>query len=125
TLRMDFGEGLIGTAAQERRTVIVDDVRTDSRYIEVVKEARSELAIPLMLKNRVVGVLDIESPEIGYFREEQVHVLNLLASQIAIAINNANIYESERHNREMLAMLYEVSLDMTSTLEINKFSHQI
>jgi sigma-B regulation protein RsbU (phosphoserine phosphatase) len=125
TLRIGFGEGLIGTAAREQRTVVVDDVRTDSRYIEVVKEARSELAMPLMLKNRVVGVLDIESPEIGYFREEQVHVLNLLASQIAIAINNANIYESERHNREMLAMLYEVSLDMTSTLEIDEVFHRI
>jgi sigma-B regulation protein RsbU (phosphoserine phosphatase) len=44
--------------------VIVDDVRDDPRYIEVVKEARSELAIPLMLKNRVVGVLDIESPRL-------------------------------------------------------------
>src|SRR5262245_57897803 len=124
-LRINFGEGLIGSAALERRTVIVDDVRTDPRYIEVVKEARSELAIPLMLKNRVVGVLDIESPEIGYFREEQVRILDLLASQIAIAINNANIYESERHNREMLSMLYEVSLDMTSTLEIDEVFRRI
>ena len=55
TLRINFGEGLIGTAAVEQRTVIVDDVRDDPRYIEVVKEARSELAIPLMLKNRVVN----------------------------------------------------------------------
>jgi sigma-B regulation protein RsbU (phosphoserine phosphatase) len=125
TLRINFGEGLIGTAALEQRTVVVDDVRSDPRYIEVVKEARSELAIPLMLKNRVVGVLDIESTEIGYFREEQVRILNLLASQIAIAINNANIYESERHNREMLAMLYEVSLDMTSTLEIDEVFRRI
>jgi sigma-B regulation protein RsbU (phosphoserine phosphatase) len=125
TLRINFGEGLIGTAALEKRTVIVDDVRDDPRYIEVVKEARSELAIPLMLKNRVVGVLDIESPDIAYFREQQVSILNMLASQIAIAINNANIFESERHNREMLAMLYEVSLDMTSTLEIDEVFRRI
>ena len=125
TLRINFGEGLIGTAALEQSTLVVDDVRTDPRYIEVVKEARSELAIPLMLKNRVVGVLDIESPEIGYFREEQVSILNLLASQIAIAINNANLYEVERRNREMLAMLYEVSLDMTSTLEIDEVFHRV
>jgi sigma-B regulation protein RsbU (phosphoserine phosphatase) len=125
TLRINFGEGLIGTAAREQRTLVVDDVRTDPRYIEVVKEARSELAIPLMLKDRVVGVLDIESPEIGYFSEEQVSLLNLLASQIAIAINNANIYESERDNREMLSMLYEVSLDMTSTLELDEVFHRI
>jgi sigma-B regulation protein RsbU (phosphoserine phosphatase) len=125
TLRINFGEGLIGTAALEQRTVIVDDVRDDPRYIEVVKEARSELAIPLMLKNRVVGVLDIESPDIAYFREQQVSILNMLASQIAIAINNANIFESERHNREMLSMLYEVSLDMTSTLETDEVFRRI
>jgi len=124
-MRINFGEGLIGTAALEQGTLVVDDVRTDPRYIEVVKEARSELAIPLMLKNRVVGVLDIESPEVGYFREEHVTILNLLASQIAIAIDNANIYESERRNREMLAMLYEVSLDMTSTLEVDEVFHRI
>jgi sigma-B regulation protein RsbU (phosphoserine phosphatase) len=78
-----------------------------------------------MLKNRVIGVLDIESPEIAYFQDEQVRILNLLASQIAIAINNAHIYESERNNREMLAMLYDVSLDMTSTLEIDEVFHRI
>jgi phosphoserine phosphatase RsbU/P len=124
-LRIAFGEGLIGTAAMEQRPVVVDDVRTDPRYIEVVKAARSELAIPLMVKNRVVGVLDIESPVIGYFRDQQVRFLNLLASQIAIAIDNANIYESERRNREVMSMLYEVSLDMTSTLEIDEVFHRI
>jgi sigma-B regulation protein RsbU (phosphoserine phosphatase) len=124
-LRIGFGEGLIGTAAMEQRPVVVDDVRTDPRYIEVVKEARSELALPLIVKGRVVGVLDIESPEVGYFRDQQVRVLNLLASQIAIAIDNANIYDSERRNREMLSMLYEVSLDMTSTLEIDEVFHRI
>jgi len=124
-LHIAFGEGLIGTAAMEQRPVVVDDVRTDPRYIEVVKAARSELAIPLMVKNRVVGVLDIESPEVGYFRDQQVRFLNLLASQIAIAIDNANIYESERRNREVMSMLYEVSLDMTSTLEIDEVFHRI
>jgi sigma-B regulation protein RsbU (phosphoserine phosphatase) len=124
-IRIGFGEGLIGTSAMEQRPVVVDDVRKDPRYIEVVKAARSELALPLMVKNRVVGVLDIESPEIGYFRDQQVSVLNLLASQIAIAVDNANIYDSERRNREMLSMLYEVSLDMTSTLEIDEVFHRI
>src|ERR1700752_3676561 len=58
-LYLKFGEGLIGTAAKEQRTVVVDDVLNDPRYIEVVKSARSELAMPLIVKGRVVGVLDI------------------------------------------------------------------
>ncbi|PYS05746.1 MAG: hypothetical protein DMG12_06460 [Acidobacteria bacterium] len=64
-LRIPIGQGVTGTAALERKPVIVDDVRKYPRYIETVKAARSELAVPLVSKNRVVGVLDIESPEIG------------------------------------------------------------
>jgi sigma-B regulation protein RsbU (phosphoserine phosphatase) len=84
-LRIKVGEGVTGTAAMERTTVVVDDVRKYPRYIEAVKNTRSELAVPLLSRNRVVGVLDIESPQPGYFRQDQVKLLNLLAHQIAIA----------------------------------------
>src|SRR2546428_8372596 len=124
-LRIKIGNGVTGTAAMERTIVVVDDVRTYPRYIEAVKNIRSELAVPLISQNRVVGVLDIESPEPGYFREDQVKLLNLLASQIAIAIENARVYESERRNRELLALLYDISLEMGSTLEIDELVHKI
>jgi sigma-B regulation protein RsbU (phosphoserine phosphatase) len=125
TLRIKLGDGVTGTAAMERTTVVVDDVRKYPRYIEAVKRARSELAVPLISRNRVVGVLDIESPEPGYFRENQVKLLNLLASQIAIAIENARVYESERRNRELLALLYDISLEMSSTLEVDELVRKI
>src|SRR5437867_1412533 len=125
TLRIKVGDGVTGTAAMERTTVVVEAVRQYPRYIEAVKNARSELAVPLISRNRVVGVLDIESPEPGYFREDQVKLLNLLASQIAIAIENARVYESERRNRELLALLYDISLEMGSTLEIGELVHKI
>src|SRR5438046_1938291 len=70
-LRISLDDGLVGTAAQERRPIVVDDVRTDPRYIEAVNTARSELAVPLISKNKVVGVLDTESPPFVYFNEEQ------------------------------------------------------
>jgi sigma-B regulation protein RsbU (phosphoserine phosphatase) len=124
-LRIKVGEGVTGTAALERTTVVVDDVRQYPRYIEAVKSARSELAVPLISGNRVVGVLDIESPEPGYFREDQAKLLNLLASQIAIAIENARVYESERRNRELLALLYDISLEMSSTLEVDELVRKI
>ncbi len=124
-LRIPVGEGLVGTAARTRKPVVVDDVRDDPRYIEAVKAARSELAVPLISKNRVVGVLDIESPEVGYFNEDQVRLLSLLGSQIAIAIENARLYESERRNREMLALLYDISKDLGSTLEVDELVHKV
>ncbi len=125
TLRIPIGDGIIGTAALEQKPVVVDDVLNDSRYIEAVKATRSELAVPLISKGRVVGVLDIESPEVGYFTDAQVQLLNLLASQIAIAIENANVYESERRNRQMLALLYDVSLDMSSSLQLDEVVHKV
>src|SRR5215813_7154074 len=124
-LRIKVGDGVTGTAAMERTTVVVDDVRKYPRYIEAVKNARSELAVPLISQNSVVGVLDIESPELGYFREEQVKLLNMLATQIAIAIENARVYESERRNRELLALLYDISLEMASTLEVDELVNKI
>ena len=124
-LRIPIGEGVTGKAAFDRKPVVVDDVRKHPGYIEAVKEARSELAVPLIAQNRVVGVLDIESKETGYFNDEQMRLLNLLASQIAIAIDNAKIYESERKSRELLALLYEISLDMGSTLEIDELVRKI
>ena len=124
-LRVPIGDGVTGTAALERKPVVVDDVRKYPGYIEAVKAARSELAVPLISKNHVVGVLDIESSQIGYFREEQVRLLSLLASQIAIAIENARVYESERRNRELLALMYDISLDMGSTLEIDELVNKI
>src|SRR5437879_6789474 len=124
-LRIKIGDGVTGTAAMERTMVVVDDVRTYPRYIEAVKNIRSELAVPLISQNRVVGVLDIQSPEPRYFREDQGRLLSLLASQIAIAIENARVYESERRNRELLALLYDISLDMSSTLEIDELVQKI
>jgi sigma-B regulation protein RsbU (phosphoserine phosphatase) len=124
-LRIKLGDGVTGTAAMERRPVVVEDVRTYPRYIEAVKNTRSELAVPLISQNRVVGVLDIQSPEPYYFSEDQARMLSLLASQIAIAIQNARVYESERRNRELLALLYDISLEMGSTLEVDDLVHKI
>ena len=125
SLRVPIGEGIIGTAAAERRPVVVDDVSKDPRYIDVVKTTRSELAVPLISKNKVLGVLDIESPEIGYFHEDQVRMLHLLGSQIAIAIENANVYESELRNRQLLTLLYDISLEMASTLDVDELIDKI
>src|SRR5262249_14522285 len=66
-----------------------------------------------------------ESTEVGYFHEDHVRLLSLLASQIAIAIENANVYESERRNRKMLSLLYDASLDMSSTLEVDEVVQRI
>ena len=78
--------------------MLVPDVSADPRYIKVVDDARSELVIPLLLKDRCIGVFDLESPELDAFTKSHVEILTLLASQAAVAIENARLYETIRAN---------------------------
>lgn len=100
--RIALGEGLVGYAALHQEPVLVPDVSQDPRYIKVVEDVRSELAIPLMLKERCIGVIDLESPEKDAFSKRDVEILTLLAGQAAVAIENANLYEELRKNQERL-----------------------
>jgi sigma-B regulation protein RsbU (phosphoserine phosphatase) len=96
--RVKLGTGLVGYAALHKQTVLVPDVSLDPRYIKAVDDARSELVIPLMLKDRCIGVFDLESPELDAFKKRDVEILTLLASQAAVAIENARLYETIRAN---------------------------
>jgi len=100
--RVRLGEGLVGYAAQHREPVLVTDVSQDPRYINIVPDVRSELAIPLLLKDRCIGVFDLESPELDAFSKRDVEILTLLASQAAVAIENARLYETVRANEVRL-----------------------
>ena len=100
--RVQLGEGLVGYAALHREAVLVPDVSQDPRYIKLVPDVRSELAIPMLLKDRCIGVVDLESPELDAFSKRDVEILTLLASQAAVAIENARLYEEVRANEERL-----------------------
>ena len=100
--RVRLGEGLVGYAALHKEVVLVTDVDQDPRYIKLVPDVRSELAIPLLLKDRCIGVLDLESPELAAFSKREVEILTLLASQAAVAIENARLYEEVRSTQERL-----------------------
>ncbi len=92
--KVPLGEGLVGYAALHREAVLVPDVSKDPRYIKVVEDVRSELAIPMLIKDRCVGVFDLESPELDAFSKRDVEILTLLASQAAVAIENARLYKA-------------------------------
>jgi len=96
--RVKMGEGLVGYAAQHKEPVLVSDVSADPRYIKLVDDIRSELVIPLMLKDRCIGVFDLESPDLDAFKKNDVQILTLLASQAAVAIENARLYETISSN---------------------------
>jgi sigma-B regulation protein RsbU (phosphoserine phosphatase) len=97
-----LGEGLVGWSALHKEPVLVSDVSQDPRYINLVDDARSELVIPMLSKDKCIGVFDLESPELDAFTKEHKELLTLLASQAAVAIENARLYEQVRRNEERI-----------------------
>ena len=98
--RIKLGTGLVGYAALHKEAVLVPDVSKDPRYIKLVDDARSELVIPLLLQDRCIGVFDLESPELDAFKKSDAEILTLLASQAAVAIENARLYRDDSRQRE-------------------------
>lgn len=89
-----LGKGITGTAAVSRETIRVQDTTQDPRYIASHPDIRSEVAVPLVLQDRVIGVMDLESDRVGAFTEDHVRILGLLAPQVASSIENARLYEA-------------------------------
>jgi sigma-B regulation protein RsbU (phosphoserine phosphatase) len=118
--RIPWGEGITGTAAATGRPVRVSDVSQDPRYINALDAVRSELAVPLMLAGKAIGVLDIQSRQLDYFTREQQYILTLLATRIASAIENARLYERVRAQADTLLLLNEVSREASSVLDVEE-----
>src|ERR1700741_5327453 len=123
--RIKVGEGVTGQAAQLRQPVLISDVREDSRYIEAVPNVCSELAIPLITKNRVIGVIDLEAREPGYFTEEHLRVLTLVASRMAAGIENAQLYTRTTKQARILSLLNEIARELTSILSFDELLGRI
>jgi sigma-B regulation protein RsbU (phosphoserine phosphatase) len=102
TSAVKVGEGLLGYAVQHKEVVLAPDVSKDPRYINAVPDARSELVVPLLVKDRCIGAFDLESPELNAFTKHHVELLTLLASQAAVAIENARLWETVTANEDRL-----------------------
>jgi phosphoserine phosphatase RsbU/P len=116
--RIPVGQGITGTAAALRVPVRVADVHKDERYINAIGAVRSELAVPLVLRGQVIGVLDLQSRNLDSFTHEQQTILELLASRLAVAIENARLFESARSQAETLLLLNEMGREASSILDV-------
>jgi sigma-B regulation protein RsbU (phosphoserine phosphatase) len=114
--RLPVSEGLCGAAVRSREPVLVGDVRQDPRYVGLVPETRSELVVPLVHQDRVIGVLDLESPVLDRFTEEHVKVLVPLASQVAVAVENARLVAQLRRNEVRLSRELRIARDIQNAL---------
>ncbi len=117
-MRFKLGQGVVGKVAENRQAMLINDVKRSSDYIEVNPLVCSELAVPLIVKNRVIGVIDIESEQLNYFRPEHLHLLTLTASRISQAIENARLYTRVARQAQTLRILNEISRELTSILDL-------
>ncbi len=123
--RIKVGEGVTGRAVQLRQSVLVDDVTADPAYIAAIPNVRAELAVPLISTNRVIGVIDLEAREPGYFTEEHSRLLTLVASRIAAGIENAQLYTRITRQARILALLNEIACELSSILNLDELLNRI
>ncbi len=124
-MRVKVGEGVTGLAAQRRETVLVADVANYTGYIGAAPGVRSELAVPLIVKNRLIGVLNIESLQANYFTEEHNRLLTLIASRMAVGIENARLHTRTTRQARTLLLLNDIARELTSILNLDELLKHI
>jgi sigma-B regulation protein RsbU (phosphoserine phosphatase) len=124
-LRIRVGKGVVGRAAEHRESILLQDVRLEENYISANPDVRSELAVPLIVKNRVIGVIDLQSEQVGYFQPEHLRLLELTASRVAQAIENARLYTRVARQAQTLAVLNEIAREVTSILDLDPLLERI
>src|ERR1700727_2103418 len=123
--RIKVGEGVTGQAVQLRQTILIDDVTRDPKYIPAIPNVCAELAVPLITKNKVIGVIDLEARHAGYFHEEHKRLLTLIASRMAAGIENAQLYTRTTRQARILLLLNEIARELTSILNLDELLGRI
>jgi sigma-B regulation protein RsbU (phosphoserine phosphatase) len=124
-MRIPIGKGIAGQVALTRQPLLYNDVSKAPEYIPANPDVRSELALPLIAKNRLIGVMDIESEQADYFRPEHLHLLTLTASRIAQAIENARLYARVSRQAQTLTVLNEIATELASILDLDPLFERI
>ena len=119
-LSIALGEGITGTAAARREPLLIGDVRNDARYLNTVDAVRTELAVPMMGRGKLVGVIDLQSTRVRAYNEYDRALMRLIAARVGIAIDNARLYRRvERQNRTFKTLAH-ISREFSSILDLNE-----
>jgi diguanylate cyclase (GGDEF)-like protein len=118
--RLPIGQGITGVAALKKQPVYSPDVSKDTRYFCSAKSTRSELAIPLMVRDEVVGVLDCQSDRIDHFDSETIDLLTLFSTQASMALQNARLYSLEQQRARQLQAINAIAQQTTAVLDLEE-----
>ena len=126
--RLELDQGMVGWVGRHGQSLLVNDVNAEPRYVNLYPDmipTRSELSVPIRVAGEVVGVLDVQSPQPNAFDEKDVMVIETLADQMAVAIENARLFEAEQRKRQEAEALREASLVLGSTLDVSQMLDQL
>jgi len=113
-----IGDGVTGWAAAHRKPLRIKDVTVDSRYMQLSSNTRSELAIPLIYRNELLGVLNVESEQVDAYTENDEEMLGTLGGSLAAIIANARLLEQIRQQAERERVVYEVTSKIRRSTDI-------
>ena len=119
-VHVHVGEGITGTAAKQKRPFYAPDVAKESKYVASSKTTKSELAIPLMVRDEVVGVLDCQSENLNHFDSETIDLLTLFSTQASMALQNARLYSLERRRAQQLEAINAIAQHTTAVLDFKE-----
>ncbi len=122
---LQLGEGVVGRAAQSQQAVLVNDVSTSDEYLPYDPDTRSQLAVPMVLGDELLGVLSAESHKIGAYTSQHQTILCVLADQTALALHVTRLYEAlaeryERLNDHNVQLVTRNEISRLATGEQNK-----
>lgn len=120
-----LGEGVVGSAAQTGEAVVVDDVRSDPRYLPALDAVRSELAVPMIARGQLVGVIDLQSTELSAYSDQDRRVMRLIGARVAGSIENARLYRKVDRQNRTLRTLSQVSQEFSSILDLDELLGKI
>jgi phosphoserine phosphatase RsbU/P len=124
-LSIQVGEGITGSAAATRQPILVRDVRTDPRYLNALDAVRAELAVPMLVRGKLVGIIDLQATRLNAFSEQDRALLALIAGRVGIAIDNARLYRRVERQNRTLRVLAHVSQEFSSILDIDELLSKI
>src|SRR4029079_1361207 len=125
SFRLRVGQGIVGTAVAEGRSLLVDDVQADDRYVGNIEGLRSQLFVPLRRKKRVIGALNLYGEQVGQFTPRDEAMLRQFGAHVAVAIENARLFEREREYSATRETLAEIGRDIGSILELDQLLERI
>lgn len=121
TIELAMGQGITGHVALSREAEVIQDTRQDARYVQDLRNMRSELAVPILYEDRLFGVIDCEHPDVGYFQQGHLDFLTTVASMLSVRLAQWKAHEQLSESEEKYRQLFERSEDAMMILTENRF----